>query len=117
MTPILVLVFKIDPLTAVSSDLVASLVMKPIGAGVHLRRRAVNLRLVRWLCLGSVPGLRSPASSSSSHWAMASSSGSGYKFPAWGRRCCSPRSRCWPRVWWPLAAPLPIRLMMRRTST
>lgn len=55
MTPILVLIFKVDPLTAVSSDLVASLVMKPIGAGVHLRRSTVNLRLVRWLCLGSVP--------------------------------------------------------------
>ena len=55
MTPILVLIFKVDPLTAVSSDLVASLVMKPIGASVHLRRSTVNLRLVRWLCLGSVP--------------------------------------------------------------
>ncbi len=55
MTPILVLVFKVDPLTAVSSDLVASMVMKPIGAGVHLRRSTVNMRLVRWLCLGSVP--------------------------------------------------------------
>lgn len=55
MTPILVLVFKVDPLTAVSTDLVASFVMKPIGAGVHLRRGAVDLRLVRWLVLGSVP--------------------------------------------------------------
>ena len=32
MTPILVLVFGIPPLAAVSSDLVASMVMKPIGA-------------------------------------------------------------------------------------
>ena len=55
MTPILVLIFKVDPLTAVSSDLVASMVMKPIGAGVHLRRSTVNLRLVRWLCLGRFP--------------------------------------------------------------
>lgn len=55
MTPILVLVFKVDPLTAVSSDLVASFVMKPVGAGVHLRRGKVDLRLVRWLVLGSVP--------------------------------------------------------------
>ena len=55
MTPILVLLFGVDPLTAVSSDLVASLVMKPFGASVHARRGTVNMDLVRWLCLGSVP--------------------------------------------------------------
>ncbi len=55
MTPLLVLVFKVDPLTAVSSDLVASFVMKPVGAGVHLRRGSVDLRLVKWLVIGSVP--------------------------------------------------------------
>lgn len=55
MTPLLVLVFGIDPLTAVSSDLVASLVMKPFGAGVHVRRGTVNFGLVKWLCVGSVP--------------------------------------------------------------
>ena len=55
MTPILVLLFKVQPLTAVSSDLVAAVVMKPIGGGVHLRRGTVNTRMVGWLCLGSVP--------------------------------------------------------------
>ncbi|GMA25124.1 hypothetical protein GCM10025864_28830 [Luteimicrobium album] len=55
MTPMLIFVFKVDPLMAVSSDVVASLFMKPAGAVVHLRRRTVNLRLVGWLCLGSVP--------------------------------------------------------------
>lgn len=55
MTPILVLLFGIDPLAAVSSDLVASFVMKPIGGSVHFRRGTVNLDLVRWLALGSVP--------------------------------------------------------------
>ncbi len=55
MTPILVFFFSVDPLTAVSSDLVASLFMKPVGAGVHLRRGTVNLTVVKWLCLGSVP--------------------------------------------------------------
>jgi hypothetical protein len=29
--------------------------MKPAGAAVHLRRKTVNLRLVAWLCAGSVP--------------------------------------------------------------
>jgi uncharacterized protein len=55
MTPMLVFFFGADPLTAISSDLVASFVMKPAGALVHLRRKTVHLGLVRWLCLGSVP--------------------------------------------------------------
>jgi uncharacterized membrane protein YfcA len=33
----------------------ASLVMKPVGAGVHLRHGTVNKRLVAFLCIGSVP--------------------------------------------------------------
>ena len=55
MTPLLVLLFKVQPLAAVSSDLVAAFVMKPVGAGVHLRRGTVHVDLVRWLVLGSVP--------------------------------------------------------------
>ena len=55
MTPALIFFFKVDPLVAISSDLVASAVMKPAGAFVHLRRKTVNLRLVAWLCVGSVP--------------------------------------------------------------
>ncbi|MFI5100046.1 MAG: sulfite exporter TauE/SafE family protein [Actinomycetes bacterium] len=55
MTPILVLVFHIQPLAAVSSDLVASMFMKPVGAAVHIRRGTVNWELVKWLCVGSVP--------------------------------------------------------------
>jgi uncharacterized membrane protein YfcA len=56
MTPVLVLFFHVPPLTAVSSDLVASAVMKPVGSVVHLRRGTVHLGLVKWLCLGSIPG-------------------------------------------------------------
>src|SRR4051794_19401235 len=55
LTPILVLIFGVPPLAAISSDLVTSLVMKPLGAVVHLRRRTVQLPLLRWLALGSVP--------------------------------------------------------------
>lgn len=55
MTPILVIVFRVHPLAAVSSDLVASLFMKPVGALVHSRRRHVDWDLVIWLALGSVP--------------------------------------------------------------
>jgi len=61
MTPMLVFVFGVDPFTAISSDIVASLFMKPAGAGVHLRRGTVNLQLVGWLCVGSVPAAFSGA--------------------------------------------------------
>jgi len=39
----------------VSSDLVSAAVMKPVGSFVHLRRGTVNLGLVKWLCVGSIP--------------------------------------------------------------
>src|SRR2546421_12445938 len=55
MTPMLILLFGVKPSTAISSDLVAAVVMRPFGAGVHLRARTVNLRLVRWMVIGSVP--------------------------------------------------------------
>jgi uncharacterized membrane protein YfcA len=55
MTPILVLLFGVPPLAAVSSDLAASAVMKPFGGWVHARRGTVHWPLVRWLCAGSVP--------------------------------------------------------------
>ncbi len=55
MTPMLILLFNVKPSTAISSDLVAAVVMRPIGALVHLRKGTVNLRLVGWMVLGSVP--------------------------------------------------------------
>ncbi|MGZ5214423.1 MAG: sulfite exporter TauE/SafE family protein, partial [Actinomycetota bacterium] len=55
MTPILLIFFGINPTSAVSSDLVAARVMKPVGGGVHVRRRTVRWELVRWLCVGSIP--------------------------------------------------------------
>src|SRR3954452_8916242 len=55
MTPVLVLFFNVAPLAAVSSDLVSSAVMKPVGSFVHLRNGTVRMGLVKWLCLGSVP--------------------------------------------------------------
>jgi uncharacterized protein len=55
MTPMLILLFGVKPSTAISSDLVAAVVMRPIGSVVHLRKGTVNLRLVGWMVLGSVP--------------------------------------------------------------
>lgn len=55
MTPILVILFRVHPLAAIGSDLVASLFMKPVGGFVHWRRRTVEKSIVRWLLIGSVP--------------------------------------------------------------
>ena len=68
MTPMMVLFFDVPPLAAVSSDLVASAVMKPVGGCVHLRRGTVNLRAGRLAVRGLGAGgvlrrARSPARS------------------------------------------------------
>lgn len=55
MTPMLILLFGVKPSSAISSDLVAAVVMRPVGAAVHLRRGTVNRRLVGWMVIGSVP--------------------------------------------------------------
>jgi uncharacterized protein len=55
MTPMLILLFSVKPVAAISSDLVAAVVMRPVGAAVHLHKGTVNLRLVGWMTLGSVP--------------------------------------------------------------
>ena len=55
MTPMLILLFGVRPSTAISSDLVAAVLMRPFGAAVHLRRGTVNLRLVAAMVAGSVP--------------------------------------------------------------
>jgi uncharacterized protein len=55
MTPMLILLFGIKPSSAISSDLVAAVLMRPVGAAVHLQKGTVNLRLVGWMVTGSVP--------------------------------------------------------------
>jgi uncharacterized membrane protein YfcA len=55
MTPMLILLFGVTPLKAISSDLVAAVVMRPLGAAVHFRKGTVNLRLVMFMAIGSVP--------------------------------------------------------------
>jgi uncharacterized membrane protein YfcA len=55
MTPMLILLFNVTPLKAISSDLVAAVVMRPLGALVHFRKGTVNMRLVVLMSLGSVP--------------------------------------------------------------
>jgi uncharacterized protein len=55
MTPMLILLFSVKPSAAISSDLVAAVVMRPVGAAVHLHKGTVNLRLVGLMSIGSVP--------------------------------------------------------------
>jgi uncharacterized membrane protein YfcA len=55
MTPMLILLFNVKPAAAISSDLVAAVVMRPVGSAVHLHKGTVNMRLVGWMCVGSVP--------------------------------------------------------------
>jgi len=57
VTPMLVLLFGISPAAAVSSDVVASAIMKPVGSFVHIRAKTVHWGLVSWLSAGSVPGV------------------------------------------------------------
>jgi uncharacterized membrane protein YfcA len=55
MTPMLILLFNVQPDKAISSDLVAAVLMRPLGAAVHFRQGTVNKRLVGLLAAGSVP--------------------------------------------------------------
>lgn len=55
MTPMLVLLFGVTPTAAISSDLVAAFFMKPLGVAIHWRRGTVQGKIVKYLCLGSVP--------------------------------------------------------------
>ena len=55
MTPILVIFFNTAPSSAVSSDLVTSLFMKPVGGAIHWRRATVHRQLVLALLMAAVP--------------------------------------------------------------
>jgi uncharacterized protein len=55
MTPMLILLFSVKPSSAISSDLVAAVLMRPVGAAVHFRKGTVHRGVLRWMVLGSVP--------------------------------------------------------------
>jgi uncharacterized protein len=55
MTPLLILLFGIQPTTAIGTDIFYSAVTKTVGGWRHLRMKTVNMELVKWLALGSVP--------------------------------------------------------------
>jgi uncharacterized membrane protein YfcA len=55
MTPILVIFFNTNPSSAVSSDLVTSLLMKPVGGAIHWRQATVHKGIVRTLLISAIP--------------------------------------------------------------
>jgi uncharacterized membrane protein YfcA len=55
MTPLLVLMFGVNPQTAVGTDLLYASLTKTVGTGVHGWRDTVDWKIVRRLGSGSVP--------------------------------------------------------------
>jgi hypothetical protein len=55
MTPLLILIFGISPTTAIGTDIFYAAVTKTVGGWRHLKLKTVNMDLVKWLALGSVP--------------------------------------------------------------
>jgi len=56
MTPLLVLVFGVNPATAVGTDLLYAAITKAGGVAVHGRRRHIRWDIVGRLAAGSIPG-------------------------------------------------------------
>lgn len=56
ITPMLIFVFQVPPAIAVSSDVVAATLMKVVGSIKHWQQQTLDVEVVKWLALGSVPG-------------------------------------------------------------
>ena len=55
MTPMLILLFGVKPVTAIGTDIFYAAVTKTVGGWRHLRKGTVNLGLTFWMAIGSVP--------------------------------------------------------------
>jgi uncharacterized membrane protein YfcA len=55
MTPLLILVFGIKPVTAIGTDIFYAAVTKTAGGWRHLKLKTVSLPLTFWMAVGSVP--------------------------------------------------------------
>src|SRR5690349_25022171 len=55
MTPLLILVIGVKPVTAVGTDLTYGAVTKTLGGWRHLRLKTVDTGLSTWISIGSVP--------------------------------------------------------------
>jgi uncharacterized membrane protein YfcA len=55
MTPLLILVFGISPVTAIGTDIFYAAITKTVGSYRHLKLKTVHRGLAFWLAVGSVP--------------------------------------------------------------
>ena len=55
MTPLLILIFGITPVTAIGTDIFYAAVTKTVGGYKHLKLGTVHKGMVFWLAVGSVP--------------------------------------------------------------
>ena len=55
MTPALILIFGVQPVTAIGTDIFYAAVTKTVGGWQHLRQRTVHLGIAFWIAVGSVP--------------------------------------------------------------
>lgn len=55
MTPLLILLFGIKPVTAIGTDIFYAAVTKTAGGWRHLKLKTVNMPLTWWMAAGSVP--------------------------------------------------------------
>ena len=55
MTPMLILVFGVQPVTAIGTDLAYAAVTKTVGGWKHLSQKTVDITLSSWMAIGSVP--------------------------------------------------------------
>jgi len=101
MTPILVILFGVNPTVAIGSDIAHGAIFKTVGAFQHRRMGNVRAQLAGWMLLGSAPmslvGV-SLASWLERHYGDSVESVMGSEAPccsaawAWWRRTSSPRS-------------------------
>lgn len=56
MTPLLIFGFQVPAATAIGSDVMSAVLMKMVGGYQHYRQQTVDVQLVKWLAIGSVPG-------------------------------------------------------------
>ena len=55
MTPLLILIFGVSPVTAIGTDIFYAAVTKTVGGWQHLRQRTVHRGIAFWMAVGSVP--------------------------------------------------------------
>jgi len=55
MTPLLILIFGVQPVTAIGTDIFYAAVTKTVGGVQHLRAGTVHKGLAFWMAAGSVP--------------------------------------------------------------